>query len=195
MGVGHMLGGGLVFLSAYLLHMHIHLGVFGRLLLGAGPYAWILGKEWLREHYYQFSGRVQQPRRVWESVLLAMLTGATALCVMTAACFAIYGLMQGFTWGRALISLAYVALLLPMPFMVWRYLRAPYEFVVGVSLLTLAAILLSDQPLAAHGMAGIGYLFVFGALPVALVMVLVGFVEHMEFLKLRRKIRVLKEAA
>jgi hypothetical protein len=132
---------------------------------------------------------------VWENVLLAMLTGATALSVMMAACFVIYGLMQGFTWGRALISLAYVALLLPMPFMVWRYLRAPYEFVVGVSLLTLAAILLSGTPLAAHGTAGIAYLFVFGALPVALVMVLVGFVEHMEFLKLRRKIRVLKEAA
>jgi len=195
MGLGHVLGGGLVFLSTYLLHMHIHLGVFGRLLLGAGPYAWILGKEWLREHYYQFSGRVQQPRRMWESVLLAMLTGATALCVMMAACFVIYGLMQDFSWRLALSGLAYVVLLLPLPFTVWRYLRAPYEFVVGVFLFTLSAILLSGTPLAAHGRAGIVYLFADLVLVVALVMVLVGFVEHMEFLKLRRKIRVLKEAA
>ncbi len=195
MGVGHVLGGGLVFLSAYLLHTHLHLGVFGRLLLGAGPYTWILGKEWLREHYYQSSGRVQQPRRVLESVLLAVLTGVTGLCILMAAFFVIYGLMQGFTWGRAISSLAYIALLMPMPFMVWRYLRAPYEFVVAVFLFTLAAILLSGTPLAAHGRAGIVYLFAVLALPVALVMVLVGFVEHMEFLKLRRKIRVLKEAA
>jgi hypothetical protein len=209
-GLGHVLGGGLVFLSAYLLYHHIHLGVFGRLLLGAGPYVWILGKEWLREHYYQFSGRVQQPRRVGEGVLLAILTGVTALGVLTATGFVIYRLMQGFTWGLALRSLAYAVLLLPMPFVVWRYLRAPYEFVVGVFLFTLSAILLSGTPLAAHGRAELiyflavppqvvaGEIVYFLAVPaqvVALVMVLVGFVEHMEFLKLRRKMRALKEAA
>jgi hypothetical protein len=194
-GLGHVLGGGLVFLSAYLLGHHIHLGVFGRLLLGAGPFVWILGKEWLREGYYQFSGRVQQPRRVWEDVLLAMLTGVTALFILMATGFVAYGLLQDFSWRLALSSLAYVALLLPMPFMVWRYLRSPYEFVVGVFLLTLSAILLSGTPLAASGRAGIMYVFAVAAQVVALVMVLVGFVEHMEFLKLRRKVRVLKEAA
>jgi len=44
-------------------------------------------------------------------------------------------------------------------------------------------------------LAGIVYVFVVAALLVALVMVLVGFVEHMEFLKLRRKMRARKEAA
>jgi hypothetical protein len=194
-GLGHVLGGGLVFLFAYLLRDHSHLGVFGRLLLGAGPFAWILGKDSLREHYYQFSGRVQQPRRVWEDVLLAMLTGVTALISLTATGFVVYGLLQDFSWRLALSSLVYVALLLSMPFMVWRYLRAPYEFVVGVFLLTLSAILLSGTPLATSGRAGIAYVFAFPAQAVALVMVLVGFVEHMEFLKLRRKMRALKEAA
>jgi hypothetical protein len=195
-GLGHVLGGGLTFLSAYLLapSRHIHLGVFSRLLLGAGPYAWIFGKEWLREHYYQFSGRVQQPRRWGEGVLLAILTGLTALCVLTATGFAIYRLMQGFTWGLALTSLAYVTLLLPMPFMVWRYLRAPYEFVVGVSLLMLSAIYLSGTPFASGWRMAIAYNFGLLALPVALVMVWVGLDEHMEFLKLRRKMRAMKEA-
>jgi hypothetical protein len=198
-GLGHVLGGGLIFLSAYLLapSRHIHLGVFNRLLLGAGPYAWIFGKEWLREHYYQFSGRVQQPRRWGEGVLLGILTGVTALCVLTATGFVIYNLLQDFSWGLALTSLAYVTLLLPMPFMVWRYLRAPYEFVVGASLLALSAIYLSGTPLAPHGnwRLGIAYMFVLLALPVALVMVWVGLDEHMEFLKLRRKMRAMKEAA
>ena len=194
-GLGHVLGGGLVFLSAYLLGHHVHLGVFGRLLLGAGPFAWILGKEWLRGHYYQFSGRVQQPKRVWEDVLLAMLTGVTASISLTATGFVVHGLLQDFSWRLALSSLVYAALLLAMPFMVWRYLRAPYEFVVGVALLALAALLLSGSPLAGTPRAAVVLGFLQVSNVVALVMVLVGFVEHMEFLKLRRKMRALKEAA
>lgn len=194
-GLGHVLGGGLVFLSAYLLGHHIHLGVFGRLLLGAGPFAWILGKEWLRGHYYQFSGRVQQPKRVWEDVLLAMLTGVTASISLTATGFVVHGLLQDFSWRLALSSLVYAALLLAMPFMVWRYLRAPYEFVVGVALLAFAALLLSGSPLAGTPRAAVVLGFLQVSNVVALVMVLVGFVEHMEFLKLRRKMRALKEAA
>lgn len=194
-GLGHVLGGGLVLLSAYLLGHHNHLGVFGRLLLGSVPFAWILGKEWLREHYYQFSGRVQQPKRVWEDVLLAMLTGVTALISLTASGFVVHGLLQDFSWRLALSSLVYVALLLAMPFMVWRYLRAPYEFVVGVALLALAALLLSGSPLAGSPRAAVVLGFLQVSNVVALVMVLVGFVEHMEFLKLRRKMHALKEAA
>ncbi len=58
-GLGHVFGGGLLFLSVYLVS-HIQLGTFGRLLLGAAPFGWVFGKEWLREHYYQSSGRVTQ---------------------------------------------------------------------------------------------------------------------------------------
>jgi hypothetical protein len=194
-GLGHVLGGGLVFLSTYLLGHHIHLGVFGRLLLGSAPFAWIFCKEWLREHYYQFAGRVQQPKKVWEDVLLAMLTGLTALISLTATGFVVHGLLQDFSWRLALSNLVYVPLLLAMPFIVWRYLRAPYEFVVGVALLALAALVLSGSPLAGTTRAALVLGFMVGAEVVALVMVLVGFVEHMEFLKLRRKMRALKEAA
>lgn len=192
-GLGHVLGGGLVFLSAYLLGRHTHLGVLGRLLLGAAPYVWILGKEWLRRDYYQFTGRVQQRSRVWEDVVLAILTGVTGLFSLAAIGFVIYGLVRDVSWRLAASSLAYVALLVPMPYVVWRYLRAPYEFVVGIFLLTLSAILLSGTPLVASGRAGIVYVLAVPAGVVALVMVLVGFVEHMEFLKLRRKMRLLKE--
>jgi hypothetical protein len=115
---------------------------------------------------------------------------------LTAGGFVIRGLLQDFSWRLALSSLVYVALLLAMPFVVWRYLRAPYEFVVGVFLFTLSAILLSGTSLPpAHGRAAIVYLLAACAQVVALVMVPVGFVEHLEFLKLRRKIHALKEAA
>jgi hypothetical protein len=192
-GLGHVLGGGLLFLSVYLLH-HIQLGIFGRLLLGGAPFAWIFGKEWLREHYYQFSGRVTQRKRVWEGPLQGLLTGVMAFISLTATGFAIYSLVQSFSWWLVPSSLVYVALLLAMPFIVWRYLRAPYEFVVGVALFALSAILLSGSPLAVTRTALVSGCMELSEV-VALVMVLVGFVEHMEFLKLRRKMRALKEAS
>ncbi len=193
-GLGHVFGGGLVFLSAYLLH-HIHLGVLGRLLLGLAPFVWVFGKEWLRDHYYQFSGRVTPARKTWQNVLQAILTGVIALICLTAAAFSIYGLWRNFSWWLGLSTFVYVALLLAMPFIVWRYLRAPYEFVVGIALFALAAVLLSGSSLAETPRTGIVLGFLVISEIVALVMVLVGFVEHMEFLKLRRKIRALKEAA
>jgi hypothetical protein len=193
-GLGHVLGGGLLFLSVYLLH-HIQPGIFGRLLLGAAPFAWVFGKEWLREHYYQFSGRVTQRRRVWENVLQALLTGVMAFVSLTATGFVIYSLAESFSWWLVPSSLVYVALLLAMPFIVWRYLRAPYEFVVGVALFVLSAILLSGSPLAGTPRAAVVRGFMVLAEVVALVMILVGFVEHMGFLKLRRKLRALKEAS
>ena len=36
-GLGHVIGGGLLFLSVYLLE-HIRLGIFGRFLLGTAPF-------------------------------------------------------------------------------------------------------------------------------------------------------------
>ena len=209
-GLGHVLGGGLLFLSVYLLH-HIQVGMFGRLLLGAAPFAWIYGKEWLREHYYQFSGRVMQRMRVWESPLQALLTGVIAFISLISIGFVIYNLLHSFSWWFLPGTLVYVALLLGMPFIVWRYLRAPYEFVVGVALFALSAVLLSGGRLTSpllfpwgcpvllypSGASGAMIVREFMAMAevVALVMVLVGFVEHIEFLKLRRKMSALKEAA
>ncbi len=194
-GLGHVLGGGLVFLSAYLLGRHVHFGILGRLLLGAAPFAWIFGKEGLRENYYQFSGKVKPPRSLRKDVTLAALTGITALFSLTAAGFVVYGLWQHFSLGLGLSSLIYIALLLPMPVLVWRYLRSPYEFVVGIFLLMLSAVLLSGAPLETSGRTSVMYLLIVPAEIVALVMVLVGIVEHTEFLKLRREMSRSKVAA
>jgi hypothetical protein len=214
-GLGNVLGGGLLLLPVYLFY-HIQLGMFGRLLLGVAPFAWVCGKEWLREHYYQFGGRVLERRRVWENPIQALLTGGTAFISLISISFVIYNLLHRFSWWVVPGTLVYVALLLGMPFIVWRYLRAPYEFVVGVALFTLSAVLLSGSPLTLpllfpwgcpvpprmdisclypSGASGATIVRDFMVLTevVALVMVLVGFVEHIEFLKLRREMRALKE--
>jgi hypothetical protein len=198
--LGHVIGGGLLFLSAYLVD-HNQPGKFGRLLLGVAPFGWIYCKEWLREHYYQFCGKVEQRKKVWENPLQVLLTGITASISLAASGFAIYILLKNFSWELLLGSLVYVAVLLAIPFIVWRYLRAPYEFIVGVALFLFSAILLGGTLLpGARDVFVWGFLFVryFMALAeiVALVMIPVGLVQHLEFLKLRRKMRrVSKEAA
>jgi hypothetical protein len=191
-GLGHVIGGGLLFLSVYLLQ-HIQLGIVGRLLLGGAPFVWIFAKEWLREHYYQSSGRVKQRRRFWENPLQALLAGVMALISLAATGFVVYSLLKSFSWWLLMSSLVYVAVLLALPFIVWRYLRAPYEFVVGVALVTLSAILLSGSPLAGTPRAILVRGFMVLAQIVALVMVPVGLVEHVEFLKMRKRIRARKE--
>jgi hypothetical protein len=193
-GLGHVIGGGLLFLSVFLPN-HVQLGISGRLLLGAAPFVWVFSKEWLREHCYQFSGRVTQRKKIWENPLQALLTGITAFISLTATGFVIYGLLKSFSWWLLISSLVYVAVLLALPFIVWRYLRAPYEFVVGVALFTFSAILLSGSPLTGTPRAILVRGFMELAQIVALVMVPVGLVEHVEFLKLRQKMRALKEAA
>ena len=191
-GLGHVIGGGLLFLSVYLMR-HVQLGIPGRLLLGAAPLGWILAKEWPRDHYYQSSGRVEQRRRFWENPLQGLLAGVIALISLTATGFVVYSLLKSFSWWFLMGSLVYVAILLALPFIVWRYLRAPYEFVVGVALIALSAILLSGSPLVGSPRAVFVRAFLVLAQIVALVMVPVGLVEHVEFLKLRRRMCGLKE--
>jgi hypothetical protein len=188
-GLGHVIGGVLVFLTVFLLARG-HVSTWGAVLLGTAPLAWILGKEWLRLHYYQFSGRVTQRERRWHDLLLGVLAGLFA--VLIAAIFLVQKPMYPFSWKLALSSAICIAILLAIPFVVWRYLRAPYEFVPGVFLLALSSFLLSGNMQIAVRAAG-----AFGIIVeiVAVVMILVGYAEHMKFLKLRRKLLAIKEPA
>jgi len=182
-------GGALVFLLVFLLR-HDSLRQWEGILLGVTPYIWIATKEWLRRNYYQFSGRVTQPVRRWHDLILGILAGLWAAVI--AAVLLAYRLAQAFSWNLALNTTICIAILLAMPFLAWGYLRAPYEFVTGVFLLTLSAFLLSGNlQIATHFARALGIV----AGIVALVMILAGYDEHMKFLKLRRKFRALKELA
>jgi len=193
-GLGHVLGGGLLLFSLYLVD-HVRLGVFGRLGLGAAPFAWIYCRSWLRDHYYQASGRVVERQKRWEQVVQSLLTGIVALVSLAAAGFLSYGLWRSFSWWSVPGSVVCLLLLLAMPFLVWRHLRAPYEFVVGTALFALSGLLLSGSPLIGTAPSGLVRGFMAMAKVVALVMVLVGVTEHASFLKLRRRMRVLTGAA
>jgi hypothetical protein len=190
-GLGHVLGGLLVFLSVYLVE-HVRLGIPGRLLLGVGPFCWVFAKEWLQQHYYQFEGTVSQRRKRWEDVVLLVFTGLLMLANTIVAGMLLRGLAHAASWRQVVSSVVCIAMLMALPVVVWRHLRAPYEFVVGVFLFTLSTILLSGVPLPARDNAfyqiGEG-----SAVLVAFVMLCTGLVDHEKFVRLRRKMRLLRE--
>jgi hypothetical protein len=191
-GLGHVVGGLLVFLSVYLVD-HVRLGIPGRLLLGAAPFGWVFVKEWLQQHYYQFGGTVSQRRRRWEDAALIVFIGFLTLAIVIIAGILLRGLGHVASWRQVVSSVACVAMLMVLPVVVWRHLRAPYEFVVGVFLFTLASILLSGMPLPAWDNAfyQIGKA---SAMVVAFVMLCNGLVDHEKFLRLRRRMRLLRDA-
>jgi hypothetical protein len=193
-GLGHVFGGALVLLLVFLLR-HDSLRLWEGILLGATPYIWIVTKEWLRRNYYQFSGRVTQPVRRWHDLILGLLAGLFAALLV--AILLAYKLTRLFHGGPVPLGPVHntalcIAILLAMPFVAWRYLRAPYEFVTGVYLLALSAFLLSGN-LRIATIFGVSLGYVAGI--VALVMMVAGYAEHMRFLKLRRKMRALKDPA
>ena len=191
-GLGHAFGGVLIFLVIFLLRRH-SLTTWEGFLLGATPYIWIIGKERLRSSYYQFSGRVTERPRRWHDLILGILAGLSAVAIVAG----LLAYRQTGLFHEGPVSLGPVhnitvciVILLAMPFLVWRYLRAPYEFVTGVFLLALSTFLLSGNlQIATVGAATFGI----PAGAVALVMIFAGYAEHMKFLKLRRKMRALKE--
>ncbi|HXY23860.1 MAG TPA: hypothetical protein VEI73_04370 [Candidatus Acidoferrum sp.] len=186
-GLGHVMGGALIFLVVFLV-AHRPVNAWEGIVLGTTPLVWIISKEWLRRRYYQFSGRVTQRERRWHDLILGLLAGFFAVLIL--AVFLVQKPIQPFSWKSAVTSAVCIAVLLTMPVVVWRYLRAPYEFVPGVFLLALSAFLLSGNIQIASRVAG-----AFGIVAeiVAVVMILAGYTEHMKFLKLRRKLSAMKE--
>src|SRR5690348_5270133 len=194
-GLGHVIGGALVFIILFLLRAHF-LHTWEGIFLGATPYIWIVAKEQLRFHYYQFSGQVTLPTRRWHNLILGILAPFFAMG-MVAIIVALKLSPRFFQGGPIALgpvrnATLCLVILLAMPFLTWRYLRSPYEFVTGVYLLSLSAFLLSGN-LQIGEVFGGGLGIVAGA--VALVMILAGYAEHMKFIRLRREIRALKEPA
>ncbi|MFO7323286.1 MAG: hypothetical protein DIU68_016270 [Chloroflexota bacterium] len=133
-GLGKVLGGvvGLVVILAGTL-----LGggvVTAGLTIGA-TLVWLLGKELIRARFYRPLGEVKE---VWPDEKRRehlLFTGFVALISAGVAAFIIFnvGINNPGNW----IYLAFVVL---MPVLTWRYLRTPLEFIVGVFLLSACAV-------------------------------------------------------
>ena len=182
-GLGKVLGGvvGLVvIMTGTLLGGSL---VTALLTIGA-TLIWLVGKEIIRDRIYQPLGSVQE---VWPQDKRRehlMFTGFVGLIAAGVTLFVILNGQLGApqTW-------VYLAFVVAMPFLTWRFLRTPMEFIVGVFLLAACAV---------HG-AGGAYTLIPSAWtlhtlgPVAatwspfigsFVLIAVGLREHRDFQKL-----------
>lgn len=146
------------------------------------PLLWLAGKQWLAHRYYQRLGRVEELTTLSARRYHLLFSGFTA---------AVSLLVVGRVAGRLvplgdspidLRALGYCAVVVCLPIVVWRWLRTPLEFIVGVFLLCQAAL----------AFVGRSYDFGLGtaAFPVAsAALILTGLRDHRRFLQLRAEMR------
>lgn len=179
-GLGSVVGGVLA-LVAYFTGALAPLAPWSRLLLATTPLLWIGAKELLRHRYYQRFGRVvERPdpsHHRWHvalTIFIAVLSVGIVVVVVG-------GLIMG-GWRTEPFSqwLGYLAFVVAMPFLVWRYMRTMVEFVVGVFLVAQAAVVLGG------GNYELGQQL---QAPVfAVVLIVFGVREHLEFRALARRL-------
>lgn len=180
-GLSAVAGGG-VCLVSYLAGALLPLRFELRLVLVALPLFWLFGKQWLAKHYYQRFGRVEELTTATERRWHRLFVGFTALVCL---------IVVGSLFGRATVvaapppdahGVAYGAVLLVLPVVVWRWLRTPLEFVVGVFLFCQAALAFVGRTYAID----LGTV-VFPLASVALIAV--GIRDHRRYLCLQAELR------
>lgn len=179
-GLGSVLGG--VFgLVSYFAGALAPLAWWSRGALAALPLAWIVAKELLQRRYYQRYGRVEEVERVGERRLRWFLTGFVAVVSVGVVGWVMREVIVGGRTAGDWWELAgYLAFVAAMPLLVWRYLRTPLEFIVGVFLLAQAALVLGGgrYALGEQLQAPIG----------AVVLVVLGLREHRSYRGLERRL-------
>lgn len=177
-GLGGVIGGVLVLVTYFVGALALPESVWGRLALAATPIVWIACKELLRNHFYQRLGRVAEPwsgsQRRWHIGITAF-TAVVSVVVVGGLAYLFRDDPAAFLHPQAL---GYLAFVIAMPFLVWRYMRTPLEFIVGVFLVAQAAVVLGggSYPLGHQPQAPIA----------ALAFIVLGARQHLEFRSLRR---------
>jgi len=139
-GLSSVIGGGLL-AASFLLNAYAELTPVLRALLAATPLFWLGAKELLRRRYYQREGTVLQAptpkaRRahVWNVVYLT----AVSLVVLG---FVVAALLRD---GRTPDApmLGYIAMVVAIPFVAWRWFWSASDFLVGVLLMCQSAVVI-----------------------------------------------------
>lgn len=176
-GLGNVIGGGLALVAYLVGALFPPDGMWGSLALASTPFLWIAMKEGLRHRYYQSLGHVRERQAADERRLHLGLTVFTAIVsagvVATVATRRITGgdgMPSAGDWG-------YLVLVFAMPWLVWRFMRTPLEFVVGVFLVSQAALALAGSHYALWQQPQ--------APIVAVILMGLGWRQHREFLRIR----------
>ena len=182
-GLGHVLG------AAAALVVWIANGVVGPggltvSLTIAVTLIWLVGKEIIRHRLYQPFG---DAREHWQAPDRRIhVVSVTAASVILAIVFAAVAGIEAWrvTHGSPpnVRMLAYLAILAILPWIAWRYLRTPYELVIGVLMLCACAVTSAGSAYPLWGALTMLPLF-------AIALVVLGLQEHRQFQALAARLR------
>lgn len=180
-GASSVLGGALVLITYFVGALVSPSSAWARIALASAPVVWLVCRELLRSRYYQKLGRVEEPVSRNDRRLHVGLT-----VFVSVISIAIVGLFLYVAWqepARTLTPawLGYIAFVAALPWVVWKYLKTPLEFIIGVFLVAQAALMLGgghyslgEQPQA----------------PIAaVVLIVLGVRQHMQFRRLRGELQ------
>jgi len=180
-GLASVIGGSLALMTYLLGALAPPDGWAGRLALAATPFVWIATKEILRHRYYQALGRVREvpsPSAERWHMGFTLFTAAVSAVVVVSV---LWGVVMVPDDGPSPGQWGYLSIVAVMPWLVWRFMPTPLEFIVGVFLLAQAAMMLAGSHYA---------LWEQPQLPLAAVALMaVGLREHREFRRLRASLR------
>ncbi len=186
-GLSNVLGGALVLATYFIGALAVPTSLAGRLALASAPIIWIVAKELLRRHYYQRLGKVDEVRtatdRRWHLAftLFSAVIGAAVIA----------GTLVAARNDPAPLAdpgvIGYLLFVAAMPVLVWFYMKTPFEFIAGVFLIAQSAVILAGghYDLGSQLQAPIA----------AVVLILYGLRQHLEFRNLQRELRCLARTA
>ncbi len=172
-GLGLMVGG-ILCLAAFVAGATVTLTPPLRYALAAAPVLWLLSKELLRALYYQRDGgaleRLSAKQRRNHRWMVAYLAGMSLLIVVGAASTA--G-ARAWHWP----GIGYLAIVAAMPLVAARWFWSTGDFLVGVLLISQAAVVIAGDHYPWYWIA---IAAAFAAIAVA-----TGWREHRDYLRLR----------
>jgi hypothetical protein len=189
-GLGNVLGG-IIGIAVYLINGLVGRSLWTTILTIGLTIAWLGGKEILRARLYRTFGTAQEISTLATKKLLQwiiVISTFTALGIWILAWIAF--LNPNLSIGPIRLVLA-LALATSMPWLGWRYLRTPDEFMVGFFLLVCCAITSLGSAMVPPGIEGwLGTVWV----PLyGLILIRRGIVEHHTFRHLARYLLIGKE--
>lgn len=152
---------------------------------------WLLAKGWMTHRYYQRLGHVEQQETRLERGMHRLYV-AVALLVALAITAGMVTLAKQHALSLPMSVLAYLALLWLLVLATWRWLRSPFDFIIGVFLFCQAALVSVGRhyPLTGTTHTHEAMLMSLVALMfplIALAMIANGVKEHRQFRVLRQQ--------
>lgn len=181
------MAGGIACLASFLAGALLPTTLALRIALIAVPVLWIAGKQWLARRYYQRLGQVEEQVTPVERNFQRFFIAFTALVSVLVIGSVLTRLVPMGERAWDLRAIGYLVVVALLPWVVWRWLRTPLEFIVGVFLLCQAALAFTGQ---AYGFGPSTAVF-----PLAsIALIVVGWRDHQRFQRLQVEMRAFMAA-